>query len=316
MNSTTAANLTQCNPEDLLAQSPVDPPTHATLIAWLFLNISASQVLLPILVIGLFCSKPRAESTLINIVFGWIIYGIVSSILLYSHNQVGCEPPPILCLAQASLYISIPPLICTLLLNAVLQILLNLRERIVRSAEAKYHLVRKICLLLIPYIVYAFFATTIAAAGASSPVTTLSRTRRFFYCSIRSSFLVDSVMGFCMTILTITLIILVWIGYLLHKNWASLRQPGNDKFDFGYLYRMGVFYVYTVIILSLAFLPKNQLVAADVGMSTMGYATLVIFGSRMDPWRVYLRVLPQRAETRFFRRRSIASDKVKMLSSV
>lgn len=98
MNSSILDDLRQCIPEDLLgplcsfvptkidsqvftAQRPVHPPTHATLITWLFLNISASQALLPILAAGLVFSRPRAEPTLINIIIGWIAYGLVSSIL-------------------------------------------------------------------------------------------------------------------------------------------------------------------------------------------------------------------------------------------
>lgn len=316
MNSTIPLNLTQCIPEDLQAQHPVGPLSHAALVAWLFLNISASQALLPILLIGLCCAKPRGELTLINIVIGWILYGIVASILLYSHHEVGCEPPPIVCLTQAALYMAIPPLICTLMHNALLQILFNLRQVLGKSSESSYHSVRKVALLLVPYTVYALFATAVAATGSKSPDTTLSRTRRFFYCSVRSSFLVDSIIGYCMTLLVLALILIGFIGFSLRQNWSKLRRSGKDGFDFGYFYRVVIYYLYTFIVLSLAFLPKDQLFLADFGMSTMGYATFIIFGSRSEPWQIYLRFLPRSVSIRQRRRKSTASDKMGMLSNV
>ena len=112
----------------IAVQSPVTAHiSRGALITWLSFNISSSQLFLPLLVAALSFAKPKAEPTLINLVLTWIVYGLVSSVLwviplrsaplqftfrirLYSGHAEGCEPPPLLCLSQASLYIAVPPM--------------------------------------------------------------------------------------------------------------------------------------------------------------------------------------------------------------
>jgi len=288
MNSSTCqVRLTQINTD----QHPVTPPSHGALIAWLFFNISASQLLLPVLVAALFCSKPRAEPTLINVVITWILSGLVSSILLYSGHAVGCEPPPLLCLTQASLYLAIPTMTSVALFSAILQIFFNVRQRLFPStniAETKDHSIRRACLLVAPYIIYAIFATVIAASGAASFENTVSRTRRFFYCSVRSSFLTNTVIGFCAIVLLLTLAFAIWIIIMLRQNWARLHRSANERLDFGYIYRMLGFFFFNIIALSFALLPKTVLIMEDMTMSLMGYVVLVVFGSQETVLRACL----------------------------
>jgi len=161
-------------------QHPVAAHSHGVLVTWLFFNIASSQFFLPILMAALSFAKPRAESTLINLVITWIISGLVSSVLLYSGHAEGCEPPPLLCLSQGSLYIAVPSMTTVALFGAVLQVFFNVRQKVHQSLEPKDHSVRRICLLVAPYVTYAIFATVTAASGASTFETTVSRTRRFF----------------------------------------------------------------------------------------------------------------------------------------
>ncbi|KIJ56832.1 hypothetical protein M422DRAFT_22969 [Sphaerobolus stellatus SS14] len=258
-------------------------PARATIIAWQFFNISASQVLLPILVAALYFSSPRAPSMLINVVLTWIVYGLVASILLYSGHADpnSCEPPPLLCLMDASLYIALPTLVTTAIFNAVLQIFFDVRKKLAQSVDEKDHTVRRICMLVSPYIVYAIFATAIAASGASgSYEKTVSRTRRIFYCSVRSNFLSNAVIGFCAIVLFTTLAFGVWTAVALKNHWTRLHRSVNSRLDFGYIFRMFGFFIYVFVALTLALLPKKVLVLEDMLMALMGYVVLLVFGTR------------------------------------
>jgi len=279
----TSSNQFGCPNENITAledQDPFPTPTNGAFIAWLFLNISASQLLLPILVAALFYSKPRAESTLINVLITWIVAGIVSSILLYSGHAVGCEPPPLLCLTQASLYVAIPPMACVAVFCGVLQIFFNVRQKLKQSIEDKDHTVRGVCLLVAPYIIFALFATVTAASGASTFVSTVSRTRRFFYCSVKSAFLVNTVTGFCSIMTLCTFGFAFWIVVLMYQNWTRLHRSVNERLDFSYIFRMLGFHIYLWIALCMAFLPKKALIVEDMSMAITGYVVLFTFGTR------------------------------------
>jgi len=259
--------------------------THGVLVAWLFFNVASSHLFLPLLVAALSFSRPKVDPTIINLALTWIVSGLVSSILLYSGHSEGCEPPPILCLTQASLYIAIPTMTTVALLNAVLQVLFNVREKIHDTGGSSDHTIRRVFLLVSPYCIYAIFATVIAGTGAPSFGSTVSRTRRFFYCSVRSTFLTNTVIGFCAIVLLVILAISLYTGLLLYQNWSKLHKPIKDRLDFGGIFRVFGFFVYTIVALGMALLPKRALVVSDMAMSTMGVVLILFFGTRISVFR-------------------------------
>jgi hypothetical protein len=261
-------------------QHPFPVPPKATIIAWQFFNISSSQLLLPLLVAALYFSKPRAPAALINVILTWIIWGMVASVLLYSGHAFGCEPPPLLCLADASLYIALPTMATLAIFNAVLQIWFDVREKLALSVDEKDHTIRRVTLLVTPYIIYAIFATAVAASGASNFETIVSRTRRTFYCSVRSSFLISAIIGFSGLVLILTGVFTIWICVLLKQNWTRLHRSVNSRLDFSYIFRMFAFYIYTFIAMLMSFLPEEALIVEDMSMALMGYVILIIFATR------------------------------------
>jgi hypothetical protein len=270
-------------------QHPFPRVTTGTLVAWLFFNISASQFFLPVFVAALFYTKPKSPRTLISVVFAWILYGLVSSILLYSGNADGCEPPPLLCLAQAALYIALPPMTTTALFCAILQIWFDIRQKLYHALEEKDHTIRRVCLLTAPYIIYAIFATVTAATGAASAFfNAVSRRRRTFYCSIREPLLTNIVVGYCTIILLAGLVFVVWIVMMLRQNWPKLHRSVTNTLDFGYIFRMLGFFFYNVLALSMALLPENALVVSDMFMSLSGYVVLFFFATRRTVLEVFL----------------------------
>jgi len=278
-----ALNCTADLQEIFAEQEPVSSyTTHSVLVTWLFFNVASSHLFLPLLVAALSFAKPKVEPTVINLVLTWIIYGLVSSILLYANHTEGCEPPPILCLTQASLYIALPPMTTVALMNAVLQNFFNVREKIHDSFEPKDHAIRRVIFLVSPYCIYAIFATTVAASGASSSsfFSSVSRTRRFFYCSVRSAFLTNTVIGFCAIVLLVILGFSIWTGILLHQNWHKLHRPMKNRLDFGGIFRIFGFSVYTLVALSLALVHHQALVVSDMAMATMGFVIIFVFGSQ------------------------------------
>jgi len=311
------SNITDlCSPAYLNTQDQHAFPrvSHGTLIAWLFFNISASQFLLPILVAALYFTKPKSPPTLINVVLTWILYGLVSSILLYSgHALDHCEPPPLLCLAQASLYISLPPMVLTAIFCAIFQIWLDVRQKLHQSLEEQDHTIRRVCLLVAPYIIYCIFATMIAAIGASNFTHTVSRTRRTFYCSVRAPLLTNTVIGFCSIIGLVALFFAVWTAIMLRQNWVKLNRSVNSRLDYSYIFRMIGFLLYLVLAFGMALLPKKALVVSDMFMSLTGYVVLFVFATR----RIVLQVFMTRFNY-FYQRNSAlenrAADKMHIVS--
>jgi len=276
--------------DHVATENPFPVVPHGTLVAWLFFNISASQFLLPILAVALFLTNPKSARTLINVVFSWILYGLVASILLYSGHAEGCEPPPMLCLAQASLYIALPSMTTTALFSAVLQIWFDVRQKLVNPLDEKDHTIRRVCLFTAPYIVYAIFATVTAAygSGSSDYLKTVNRTRRTFYCSVHEHLLANTIIGYCTIILLVGLVFVVWTIMMLRQNWPRLHRSVTNTLDFGYIFRMLGFFFYYIVALSLALLPKKALVVEDMFMALSGYVVFFIFATRRAVLQVFL----------------------------
>jgi len=288
---------------DATLKSRVGNPGTTVLDIYLFLNIFPSHFGLPILITTLLLARARRNLTLVNMCITFMITGIVSSILLYSGKQTGPEPPPLLCLTQASLLYAVPPMVSM----AALALVFQLWSTVVWKPGQKVRGPALFLLLLPPYIVFFGFSLAGAMIGVRIPAN-VSRNRRFFYCSVRAPMFSNIVAITSAIILFITTIMEVWIGVTLFRNQRTTRpmaerqrrqnreQDRSPKRlgaeDLQLAIRIGVFGLYIVVgfVISLLSIKAPTSVVPDMIMASIGMAVFLVFGSQPSLWKVWASV--------------------------
>ncbi|KAF9468826.1 hypothetical protein BDZ94DRAFT_1303986 [Collybia nuda] len=217
--------------------------THSQLVAFLFLNIWPAHFGIPaLLAIILFSKKIQRHGTFINLCVTFFIVGISSSLLAYAGKTTGPEPSKMLCLLQASLLYGFPPMtsVAAFMLvfqassyrNAIVTLPIYLQMFLVvrasyygREMLERDHVLRFWMMLISPYV--AFFVAVLATAiiGAGSP-RHVSRNRRFFYCSVESLPLTNTLTVFAAIVLFATVFLEAWAMVFLYKRYHALKNQG------------------------------------------------------------------------------------------
>jgi hypothetical protein len=273
-NSTTTRIVVQAN--------------HATLVAWLVLNVWPSHFALPLLLLIITLSrKIQRHATFINMLIIWIIVGLSSSILLYAGDTTGPEPPKALCLFQASLLYTVPATASLAAFALVFEVFYLIWSAYRERDPQRLGAFRKWMLVVIPYVGLGLFATATATVGYMNP-SSISRDRRFFYCSVESKALTDTLTLFSTVVLISTLGLETWIGLMLYKHWRILRENGLSKppggLNVSLVCRVVAFgtYVFLGISLSLLSMRAPDSPVPDMALATMGSAVVLIFGTQRD----------------------------------
>lgn len=261
--------------------------THPQLVAFLFLNIWPSHFGIPVLLAVIYFKKIQRHATFINLCITFLIGGISSSLLAYAGRTTGPEPSPILCLLQASLLYGYPPMTSVAAFALVLQMFIVIRASYYgEELPQKNHVVRLWVMLISPY--FAFFIGVLATAvfGAANP-TEVSRNRRFFYCSVRSLHITNTITIFAAIFLLATVFVEGWLIFILYKRWAALRSKGIDmkgSLDLSMPLRVLAYGSISTIALSLSLIsikaPENP--APDLIIATAPTFLLLIFGTQRD----------------------------------
>lgn len=261
---------------------------HATLVAWLVLNVWPSHLALPLLLLTITLSKSiQRHATFINMLVVWIIVGISSSILLYTGDTVGPEPSKMICLLQASLLYTVPAMASLSAFALVFEVFFLMWSAYHERDPHRHGAFRKWILVVIPYIGLGSFATATAFVGSMNP-SSVSRDRRFFYCSVESELLTNSITVFSALVLIVTLWLEAWIGWMLYKHWRTVRQKGVNKppgaLSLSLVCRVVAFGIYVFLGISLSLLSIQAPVSPvpDMALATMGSAVVLIFGSQRD----------------------------------
>jgi len=267
--------------------------THSQLIAFLVLNIWPSHFGIPVLLAIVFFSKKiQRHATFINLSFTFIIAGISSSLLAYAGKTTGPEPSPVLCLLQASLLYGYPPMTSVAAFALVLQMFLVIRalyygEEFLESD----HVIRTWAMLISPYVAFFVGVLSTAVVGAADP-RQVSRNRRFFYCSVRSLPLTNTITIFAAMFLFATLFIEGWLIVMLYKRWRALRSKGIDMkgtLDLSMPLRVLAYGFYSTIALSLSLIsikaPENP--APDLIIASASSFFLLIFATQRDILHIF-----------------------------
>jgi hypothetical protein len=262
--------------------------THAELIFFLVLNIWPSHFGLPILLaVVLFSKKVQRHATFGNLLIVFMVVGISSSLLAYAGKASGPEPSYSLCLLQASLLYGVPGIASVAAFTLVLQMFLVIRAAFYQQPYLdKDHVVRFWLMLVAPYAVWVVCIVATAIVGAASPVD-VSRDRRFFYCSVKSDTLTDSLTIFAAAVLFATLIFEVWTIVLFYKRWSSIERGSGKMFTAAELnlpMRILAFGVYIMVAMSLSLLsiksPDSPV--PDLVIASAATVVIIIFGTQPD----------------------------------
>ncbi|KAG7096668.1 hypothetical protein E1B28_004082 [Marasmius oreades] len=215
----------------------------------------------------------------------FIIVGISSSVLLYAGKHEGPEPSKLLCLLQASLLYGVPAISSMAALMLVLQMFLVIRESFYgRTYMERDHVFRSWIMVMAPYVAWLISVVATAAVGSASPGN-VSRNRRFFYCSVKSDPLTDTITTVAAFILFATITFEAATVVLFYKRWVQVQQGSSSKaIDLNLPIRILSFGLYLVIAMSMSLLSIKtpQSPAPDLIIASASMVVVLIFGTQRD----------------------------------
>jgi len=260
--------------------------TYDELIAFVVLNMWPSHLGLPILLaIVVFSKTVQRHPTFINLLIAFIVIGISSSLLVYSGNLTGAEPPKTLCLVQSSLLYGMPALTSTAVFCLVYQMFTVIRttfngEDIPKQRSAGQLLI----LLAAPWVAWVICIVSTVWIGVSN-LNKVSRNRRFFYCSLESMPLTNTLTITAAIILLATIVLEVWTAVLFFRRWRYARR-GNQmsSVNLNLPVRILAFGLYLAMCLSLSLVSINspQSPVPDLAIATAASVVILIFGTQPD----------------------------------
>ncbi|KAJ7237222.1 hypothetical protein B0H12DRAFT_1139520 [Mycena haematopus] len=241
---------------------------------------------LPVLLaIILLSKKVHRHPTFINLCVGFIIIGVSSSLLLYAGSITGPEPPKLLCLFQASMLYGVPAFSSLLALMLVLQMFLVVRASVQKQTSQGPHTLRLWAMLVIPYVALLISILTTASVGAANP-DTVSRNRRFFYCSVHSDLLSSSITVFAALVLFATIVFEIWTLVILYNNAKQTGKP-RVVIELSLPIRVMAFGLYVIIAMSLSLLsihaPESPV--PDLVIACAATVVILIFATQPDIYR-------------------------------
>ncbi|KAF7313513.1 hypothetical protein HMN09_00507200 [Mycena chlorophos] len=254
--------------------------THEELVAFLVLNLWPSHFGLPLLLsVIVFSKKVHRHPTFLNLCVGFIFIGIASCLLLYAGKTTGPEPSKELCLFQASILYAFPPFASLLALMLILQMFLVVRASARKELNNVSHNGRTWAMLITPYIALIIGIVATIFVGVNNP-DAVSRSRRFFYCSVQSDPLSGTVAVVCAVFLLATVVLEIWTLVILFKTY-KLRK---GALELNLPIRVLAFGLYVVIALSISVLsvttPDSPI--PDLVIACAATFIILIFGTQKD----------------------------------
>jgi len=261
--------------------------TEPELILFLVLNMWPSHFGLPILLAVILLSKRvHRHPTFVNLCVGFIIIGVASSVLLYAGKTTGPEPSKMLCLFQASMLYGVPAFASLLAFMLVLQMFLVVRATVQKQVSQSPHAVRLWAMITAPYLALLISIIATATVGALNP-DSVSRDRRYFYCSVKSELLSGTIAAFGAVFLFATVVFEVWTLFILYKNWMGVKQAGAKpriSIELSLPLRTMAFgfYVFVAMSLSLLSMKAPESPIPDLVIACAATVVILIFGTQPD----------------------------------
>ncbi|KAI0046452.1 hypothetical protein FA95DRAFT_1606889 [Auriscalpium vulgare] len=259
----------------------------ADLTFWFFCHISAGHVLLPLLVATFLFSKAKRDITLVNICITFIITGISACLLLYAGQYTGPEPNQILCIIQAGLTESCPPMWATALLAFVIY-MRNSASTI--TGTRPFSVYSKLAMIIAPYIVFVLFLTANILSGAQHP-DLVTRSTRFLYCDINSNALSIAAASTTSLISLTAIVLTIQLGVRLWKSMSYMKRAGVGSGVTTLNLRLIIFAIYIMvgfIFTLITLFGHPDPTPRDMYIGTLGLAVFFVFGTQRDVLRVWM----------------------------
>ncbi|KAF8684153.1 Insert subdomain of RNA polymerase alpha subunit [Rhizoctonia solani] len=241
-------------------------------------------VTLPFLTLTfLFCSSVKRHPTLPNNTFLWTLSSLAGSLLLFTRQLDGPEPPYALCQAQSAIMLAQPPGMSAAALTVVWKVwslTWSVRTNAVISKESKW---LSITLLGFPWLVWIGLSAIFAATQISSRVH-----RSSFYCISDNQDLsiVSSVLAAVLLILC--LIFQGWTVILVYRRFRKSKKLGRaevGEVSVPFLARIVAFALFIFVALVLSFIAAVltfSIEVPDIIIAFIGVVIFLIFGSQED----------------------------------
>ncbi|CCM03495.1 uncharacterized protein FIBRA_05629 [Fibroporia radiculosa] len=234
------------------------PHASSDLNVWLFFQVAANHILLPVLVLTFLFSRAVARHlAIINVCCTWIVSGVICSLLLYVGSEKGAQPNQGLCVAQSALPGRIG--------------------------------LKTVLLVFPPYVLLGVFAAIGANLSAQDP-DQVSREYRFFYCSLDLAPFASAIAIFSASVCVIATILYahVLLG-IWHNRQATRVVFPTQSHDLQLIIRVGLFVLYMLAasVVNLMLLGNPASAFPDIFIASVGMAVFVIFASQPDVVRVW-----------------------------
>ncbi|KAK7048391.1 hypothetical protein R3P38DRAFT_2869083 [Favolaschia claudopus] len=253
---------------------------------WIYLNLVANTILLPILVATfLFSKRAKRHLTLVNVCTTWILSGIFSLLLFYAGHERGPEPPKSLCIAQTTLLYGITPMFSV----AVLVLFIDMTNLFMTNPRAPLSKFKVFLMLSAPYVVQIAFSISTLILALQHPQR-VTRRLRFFYCALKWHDLAMAMTLFVAIIGLAITILMIYLSILLYRNWHGFRHAGRPSHVHGQLilrvFIFGGYIIFGLVVNLISMLAPHNL-APDMYFMTIGTVLFLVFGTQKDVIRTW-----------------------------
>ncbi|OCH91224.1 hypothetical protein OBBRIDRAFT_543779 [Obba rivulosa] len=267
---------------------------HATptdLTIYLFFQIAADHILLPLLVATfLLAPSVKRHATVISVCCAGVIAGIVSSLLFYAGKHIGPEPSKGLCIAQMALIDAVPPMSSVAVLALVFYVWSSFKPSQFHHREkAVLRPAVTASLVCAPYLTFIIFAAVGTHLGLRHS-DLVNRDRLYFYCSIKWKPFTDTVGIFTALVCIVATVLECRLLVVLSRNWRALRRAGlGTGIDLQLIVRVCIFTVYILIgtVISLSSIWIGDGVLTNMWAASGGMASFLIFSTQADVFRAW-----------------------------
>ncbi|PPQ76145.1 hypothetical protein CVT26_011795 [Gymnopilus dilepis] len=212
------------------------------------IGLTGCSILLGIAMIS---KSVHRHSTWFGFIFSWIVSSVSYLLLFFAGQLENLNPPFNLCLTQAALIYSAPPLTAASTLSLIVQVYFNICDIICNQMRRKED-VRSMILVVAPYFLHAAVTTGCLVLGLKIPSTVQREDLETPYCNMvnRVPSKIASISVVLMLVPTLCLEVLILRK--LRKHWTIFR---NQKISLSTTLRVTIFSFFgaLAVVISLIF---------------------------------------------------------------
>jgi len=261
---------------------------HGSLVLFLVLHVLGGHVGMPLILFTIFASRQiMRHPVFVNFCITWTCFSSSYLVLLYAGQIENLYPAFPLCLTQAAMIYAGAAMIGVSSFVFVLHLYLVLRGAVYPNPALKWHTLRLVIILGVPYLAYMLVFTVAMIAGYSNPQPVH---RSSFYCTISIPAVAHLGTGIAAAGLIFSLVIGVLIVITLHQNREIISKGGKKGgLNLSLVIRALVFIVWGIIALltCAAILAHSMTAVSNIIIACLPITATLLFGSQTELLRVW-----------------------------